>query len=147
MSVTLDKRILQALIAVVGLIASGAVIAECPDPVGRWTGTFQTYIAEGDASPMEPAAEVWAVRIKADGTFRWRIRASVHGYRESEVDNGTWHVDRMTGSCMLHLYTATDYIFTTVEGPFVNKNTLELTVQDPIPPLRSGLGTLKRVTF
>ena len=35
MSVTLDKRILRTLIAVVGLIASGAAIAECPDPVGR----------------------------------------------------------------------------------------------------------------
>ena len=150
MSFTLDKRILRTLIAAVGLIASGAVIAECPDPVGRWAGTFQTYNGE-DGTQSE---SVLAVRLRADGSMKWTMAyftqtdgSSSEGSGESSGE-GIWHIDMMTGSCMLRAWMRHG-LSPMIYGPFVDRRTVKAVVWTPVDPEYSvtGQGTLHKVSF
>jgi hypothetical protein len=154
----------------VGLIVSGAVIAECPDPVGRWVGTFQVHdgTRNDDLSLIDEDRvyeEAWAVRIMANGTWKWKLM-STEDARVSgplgQVDDsgeGVWSVKRMTGSCMLVLTPGEDSQYgvgTSAAGPFVNKKTVKLIFQEPYGDLlglggwrqaRCGEGTLHKVIF
>jgi hypothetical protein len=155
MSFTLDKRILRTLIAVVGLIASGAVIAECPDPAGRWVGTFQTYFegVDPDGDYRVQSEQVWAVRLRADGTMKLTIAhvTPTTRNREEWSTEGIWKIDMMTGSCMLelwvteglHAHSPEPYVY----GPFVDRRTVKAVVFHASFGTLTGQGTLHKVSF
>ena len=151
MSFTLDKRILRTLIAVVGLIASGAVIAECPNPVGRWAGTFQTYTYDGETGEQSEA--VWALKLRADGTAKLTgvvFKPTTRG-REEWSTEGSWTIDMMTGSCMLEVWWTEGLGAHSLEpllyGPFVDRSTVKAVVFSATFYTMTGQGTLHRVTF
>ena len=147
MSFTLDKRILGTLIAVVGLIASGAVIAECPDPVGRWAGTFQQYTAHGETQDV-----VLALRLRADGTMKFSgFRFNYDGEereKEWEGGDGLWTIDMMLGSCILELWFIGlhEHPFPYAVGPFVDRRTVKA-VRSGLVASPGGQGTLHKVSF
>ena len=149
MSFTLDKRILRTLIAVAGLIASGAVIAECPDPVGRWAGTFQTY----NADTGEQSEHLMAVRLRADGTMKLTLVdfTPTNRRRDESPMGGIWEIDMLTGSCMLELKMMDDLWAHQPDahfyGPFVDRRTVKMVVFFNVFGTSIGQGTLHKVSF